>query len=87
MDPKILCKEAVLATFATFSFYQGQTKAAGYLIAIANNIVRNQLRRKNFTGQFNEKVFQRTGNANHEPGNCNGHSSPASCVKSAAGKR
>lgn len=59
MDTQDLVQEAVLATLQRFDSIREKEKLLGYLIATANNIIRNHLRRKKFSGQFNEKDFRK----------------------------
>ena len=81
MDTEDLVQEAVLATLQKFHSIREKEKLLGYLIATANNIIRNHLRRKKFSGQFNEKDFRKL------ESNCHGHSSPAFSPESIAGER
>jgi RNA polymerase sigma-70 factor (ECF subfamily) len=55
METEDLVQEAVLATLQRFHTIREKEKLLGYLIATANNIIRNHLRRKKFSGQYNEK--------------------------------
>lgn len=59
MDPDDLVQEAILSTLQRFQTIREKEKLFGFMAAVANNIVRNQLRRKKFTGDYNEKAFRR----------------------------
>jgi RNA polymerase sigma-70 factor (ECF subfamily) len=64
METEDLVQEAVLATLQRFHTIREKEKLLGYLIATANNIVRNHLRRKKFSGHFNEKDFRKLESGN-----------------------
>jgi RNA polymerase sigma-70 factor, ECF subfamily len=59
IDTDDLVQETVLSTLQRFHAIREKHKLLGYMIAAANNIVRNHLRRQKFTGTFNEKAFKR----------------------------
>lgn len=59
MDTEDLVQETILSTMQRFSSIREKEKLLGYMIAAANNILRNHLRRKKFTGDFNEKAFRK----------------------------
>jgi RNA polymerase sigma-70 factor (ECF subfamily) len=59
METEDLVQETVLSTLQRFHSIREKEKLLGYLIATANNIVRNHIRRKKFSGAFSEKAFHR----------------------------
>jgi RNA polymerase sigma-70 factor (ECF subfamily) len=59
MDAEDLVQETVLATLQRFEQIREKEKLLGYMISAANNILRNVLRRKKFTGDYNEKAFRK----------------------------
>lgn len=59
MDAEDLVQETVLSTLQRFDSIREKQKLLGYMIAAANNMIRNHLRRKKFTGDFNEKAFRK----------------------------
>lgn len=59
MDADDLVQETVLITLQRFHTVREKQKLLGYMIAVSNNIVRNHLRRKKFSGEYNEKSLRR----------------------------
>ncbi len=57
METEDLVQETVLSTLQRFETIREKEKLLGYLFATANNIVRNQLRKKKFTGKLSEYGF------------------------------
>lgn len=67
IDTDDLVQETILHVLQRFGSVREKEKLLGYMIATASNLVKNQLRRRKFQGQFNENAFRklesRTGNA------------------------
>lgn len=59
MDTEDLVQETILATLQRFHTIKDQEKLLSYMISVANNTIRDLLRRKKFTGEYNEKAFRR----------------------------
>ncbi len=59
MDTEDLIQETVLSTLQNFDKIREQQKLLGYMITTANNILRNHLRRRKFSGPFSEKSFRK----------------------------
>ncbi|HTL82426.1 MAG TPA: RNA polymerase sigma factor [Bacteroidia bacterium] len=67
MDAEDLVQETILATLQRFHTIREPEKLFGYMISVANNIVRDHLRRKKFTGDYNEKAFRRLESRSTDP--------------------
>lgn len=59
METEDLVQEAVLSTLQRFHTIRDKEKLLGYLFATANNILRNHLRRKKFSGKLSEFGFSK----------------------------
>jgi RNA polymerase sigma-70 factor (ECF subfamily) len=59
METEDLVQEAVLSTLQRFHLIREKEKLLGYLFATANNIVRNHIRRKKFSGKLSEYGFSK----------------------------
>lgn len=66
METGDLVQETILCTLQQFERILDKNKLLGYMIGVANNIVKNQLRRQKFKGTFDEhaanKLQAQTGN-------------------------
>ena len=67
MDTEDLVQETILTTMQRFHTLRDPEKLLSYMISVANNTVRDQLRRKKFTGEYNEKAFQRLESRTTDP--------------------
>lgn len=56
METEDLVQETILCTLQQFERIHDRNKLLWYMIGVANNIVRNQLRRQKFKGTFDEKA-------------------------------
>jgi RNA polymerase sigma-70 factor, ECF subfamily len=59
MDAEDLMQETILATIQRFELIREKEKLLSYMISAANNIIRNHLRRKKFSAEYNEKAFRK----------------------------
>jgi len=63
MDAKDLAGETILTALENFSKLKSKKAFLGFLFGIANNIVRNNLRKQKFSGTISEKeLFSKTSN-------------------------
>ncbi|MFN0275689.1 MAG: RNA polymerase sigma factor [Chitinophagales bacterium] len=58
MDTQDLVQESILKTMQHFTSIKEKEKLLPFMISVANNIVRSMLRRKKFSGVFNDEKFQ-----------------------------
>ncbi|MGB3075478.1 MAG: RNA polymerase sigma factor [Chitinophagales bacterium] len=56
METEDLVQETILATLQHFNRINDKQKLLSYMIGVANNIVKNLLRRQKFKGTFDEKA-------------------------------
>ncbi|MEO6167872.1 MAG: RNA polymerase sigma factor [Chitinophagales bacterium] len=59
MEAEDLVQDAILATLQHFNRINEKDKLFSYMICVANNLVKNVLRRQKFKGVFNEKAALR----------------------------
>ena len=63
MEAKDLAQETILTALENFSKLKNKKAFLGFLFGIANNIVRNNLRKQKFSGKISEaKLFSKTSN-------------------------
>lgn len=67
METEDLVQEAVLATLQGFTRVEDKQKLLGYMIGVANNIVRNKRRRLKFRGEWNEKALEKLESQTESP--------------------
>ena len=59
METEDLVQESILATLQQFNTIRDKEKLFSYMIGVANNIVKNILRRQKFKGAFDENAFKK----------------------------
>ena len=59
METEDLVQEAVLATLQGFYRIKDQEKLLSFMIGVANNIIKNKLRRKKFSAELDEKTLEK----------------------------
>lgn len=67
IDTDDLVQETVLHVLQRFESIREKEKLLGYMIATASNLVKNQLRRRKFQGQFDEKAFRKLESRTGDP--------------------
>lgn len=59
MDAEDLAHETILITLERYDDIREKEKLLGYMIAVANNVIRNKRRRLKFRGYLDEEAFKR----------------------------
>ena len=59
MEAEDLVQETILATLQKFPGIKDKSKLFAYMIGVANNIVKNVLRRQKFKGAFDENLMKK----------------------------
>jgi RNA polymerase sigma-70 factor, ECF subfamily len=67
MDAEDLMQETILAALKHFDSIRDKEKLLMFMMATANNIMRNLYRRKKFSGDYNEKAFRKLESKNLSP--------------------
>ncbi len=67
IETEDLVQEAVLAALEGFDRLQDKRKLLGYMIGIANNIVRNKMRRQKFRSEWDERALTKLESQTQNP--------------------
>ena len=67
METEDLVQESILQTLQAFYRIEDKEKLLGYMIGVANNLVRQAKRRQKFKGEWDEKMLQQLESRTNDP--------------------
>ena len=67
METEDLVQESILNTLQAFYRIEDKQKLLGYMIGVANNLVRQARRRQKFKGEWDEKVLEKIESRTSDP--------------------
>ena len=67
METEDLVQDAILATLQAFHTVNDKNKLLGFMIGVANNMLKNKMRRKKFHGDWEEELMEQLESKNLNP--------------------